>query len=63
VATLIVLGLLRGWNIVQGCPPGYVDDHPPFLAGYLSNHPAGQQYQGYWTPSEVQQADTQVTKP
>jgi hypothetical protein len=33
------------------------------LAGYLANHPAGQQYRAYWTPSEVQQADTQVTKP
>ncbi len=33
------------------------------LAGYLANHPAGQQYRGYWTPGEVQQADTQATKP
>ncbi len=33
------------------------------LAGYLANHPAGQQYRGYWTPGEVQQADTQVPKP
>src|SRR6516164_9855113 len=33
------------------------------LAGYLANHPAGQQYGGYWQQSEVQQADQQVTKP
>jgi hypothetical protein len=33
------------------------------LAGYLANHPAGQQYRGYWAPGEVQQADTQVSKP
>jgi hypothetical protein len=33
------------------------------LAGYLANHPAGQQYRGYWTQSQVQQADTQVAKP
>jgi hypothetical protein len=33
------------------------------LAAYLANHPAGQQYSGYWQPSEVQQADQQVTKP
>jgi hypothetical protein len=33
------------------------------LAGYLANHPAGQQYGGYWRPSEVQQEDQQVTKP
>jgi hypothetical protein len=33
------------------------------LAGYLANHPAGQQYSGYWQPSEVRQADQQVTKP
>ena len=33
------------------------------LAGYIANHPAGQQYGGYWQPSEVQQADQQVTKP
>ena len=33
------------------------------LAGYIANHPAGQQYSGYWQPSEVQQADQQVTTP
>jgi hypothetical protein len=33
------------------------------LAGYLGSHPAGQQYSGYWQPSEVRQADQQVTKP
>ena len=33
------------------------------LAGYIANHPAGQQYNGYWQPSEVQQADQQVTQP
>jgi hypothetical protein len=33
------------------------------LAGYLANHPAGQQYTGYWQPGEVQQADQQVTRP
>ena len=33
------------------------------LAGYLTSHPAGQQYSGYWQQSEVQQADQQVTKP
>jgi hypothetical protein len=33
------------------------------LAGYIASHPAGQQYGGYWMPSEVQQADQQVTKP
>ena len=33
------------------------------LAGYIANHPAGQQYGGYWPPGEVQQADQQVTKP
>jgi hypothetical protein len=33
------------------------------LAGYLAGHPAGQQYSGYWPPTEVQQADQQVTKP
>jgi hypothetical protein len=33
------------------------------LAGYITNHPAGQQYSGYWQQSEVQQADQQVTKP
>ncbi len=33
------------------------------LAGYIANHPAGQQYRGYWQQSEVQQADQQVTKP
>jgi hypothetical protein len=33
------------------------------LAGYIANHPAGQQYRGYWAESEIQQADAQVTKP
>jgi hypothetical protein len=33
------------------------------LAGYIANHPAGQQYRSYWQPSEVQQADRQVGKP
>ena len=33
------------------------------LAGYIANHPAGQQYGGYWRASEIQQADQQVTKP
>lgn len=33
------------------------------LTGYLANHPAGQQYGAYWAPSEVQQADQEVTKP
>jgi endogenous inhibitor of DNA gyrase (YacG/DUF329 family) len=33
------------------------------LAGYIANHPAGQQYRDYWQPSEVQQADQKVTKP
>jgi hypothetical protein len=33
------------------------------LAGYITNHPAGQQYSGYWQQSEVQQADQQVAKP
>ncbi len=33
------------------------------LAGYIANHPAGQQYSGYWQQSEVQQADQQVAKP
>lgn len=33
------------------------------LAGYLTNHSAGQQYLGYWQPGEVQQADQQVAKP
>jgi hypothetical protein len=33
------------------------------LAGYVANHPAGQQYRGYWTQSEVHQADTKVIKP
>lgn len=33
------------------------------LAGYLANHPAGQQYGSYWQQGEVQQADQQVTKP
>jgi hypothetical protein len=33
------------------------------LAGYIAAHPAGQQYRGYWSPSEVQQADQQVTNP
>jgi hypothetical protein len=33
------------------------------LAGYVANHPAGQEYRGYWSPGEIQQADQQVTKP
>ncbi len=33
------------------------------LAGYVANHPAGQQYSGYWQSAEVQQADQQVPKP
>jgi hypothetical protein len=33
------------------------------LAGYIANHPAGQQYRQYWQPGEVQQADQQVAKP
>jgi endogenous inhibitor of DNA gyrase (YacG/DUF329 family) len=33
------------------------------LAGYIANHPAGQQYDGYWPQSEVQQADQQVSTP
>jgi hypothetical protein len=33
------------------------------LAGYIANHPAGQQYRGYWSHSEVQQAGAQVSKP
>jgi hypothetical protein len=33
------------------------------LAGYIANHPAGQQYGGYWSQTEIQQADQQVTKP
>jgi hypothetical protein len=33
------------------------------LAGYLTNHPAGQPYSGYGQPSEVQQADQQAAKP
>ena len=33
------------------------------LAGYLSAHPAGHQYRGYWTQGEVQRADQQVNKP
>lgn len=33
------------------------------LAGYIANHPAGQQYSGYWQSTEVHQADQQVTKP
>jgi hypothetical protein len=33
------------------------------LAGYIANHPGGQQYTGYWQQSEVRQADGQVTKP
>lgn len=33
------------------------------LAGYIVNHPAGKQYSGYWQPTEVQQADQQVTTP
>lgn len=31
------------------------------LAGYVGNHPAGQQYRGYWRASEIQHADQQVT--
>lgn len=33
------------------------------LAGYMANRPAGQQYSGYWQPTEVQQADQQVPTP
>jgi hypothetical protein len=33
------------------------------LAGYIANHPAGQQYHAYWPQSEVQQADQQVNRP
>ena len=33
------------------------------LAGYIAQHPAGQQYSGYWQQNEVGQADQQVTKP
>jgi hypothetical protein len=33
------------------------------LCNYIANHPAGQQYNGYWQPNEIQQADQQVTKP
>src|SRR5262249_24147190 len=33
------------------------------VSGYIANHPAGQQYSGYWPQSEVQHADQQVTKP
>ena len=33
------------------------------LAGYIASHPAGQQYQGYWTQSVIRQADKQVTRP
>ena len=33
------------------------------LAGYIANHPAGQQYAGYWQAGEVQQADQQVSTP
>jgi hypothetical protein len=33
------------------------------LAGYIANHPAGQQYLGYWPQGEVDQADAKVTKP
>jgi hypothetical protein len=33
------------------------------LAGYLANHPAGQQYQAYWPANEVHQADQRATKP
>ena len=33
------------------------------LAGYIANHPAGQQYNGHWQTGEVQQADQQVTTP
>jgi hypothetical protein len=38
--------------------PAYSD-----VAGYLANHPAGQQYQRYWTQTEIQQADQTVAKP
>jgi hypothetical protein len=27
------------------------------LAGYIATHPAGQQYDGYWTPNDVRHAD------
>lgn len=33
------------------------------LASYIANHPTGRQYSGYWQPTEVQQADQQVTTP
>jgi hypothetical protein len=33
------------------------------LAGYIANHPAGQQYRGYWKERDVQQADARVNKP
>lgn len=33
------------------------------LAGYVANHTAGQQYNAYWQPGEVQQADQQVDMP
>lgn len=33
------------------------------LAGYISGHPAGRQYGGYWQANEIQQADEQVSKP
>jgi len=33
------------------------------LAGYLSHHPAGEQYRRYWQPSEVQQFDREVAEP
>ncbi len=33
------------------------------LAGYIVQHPAGQQYSGYWSQAEVRQADQQVAKP
>jgi hypothetical protein len=33
------------------------------LAGYIAIHLAGQQYSGYWQPTEVQPADQQVTTP
>jgi hypothetical protein len=33
------------------------------MAGYLAHHPAGQQYDGYWPPGEVRQADQQVAQP
>jgi endogenous inhibitor of DNA gyrase (YacG/DUF329 family) len=33
------------------------------LAGYISSHPAGQQYRGYWQASVIEQADQQATKP